>query len=160
MRIARIQRIIIAASLMMLAAPGCEELKDPEVGELQLGCADSDSDPTRPVVFHTDIRPLFDGKVHGTAGCAGCHYESVGSHEGILQTGLNLEKLQDLRRGSSNAPPEAIIVPGKPCSSVLVKKLKGTFSGTRMPKGGPYWDAAKTQLVIDWIAEGALGDDE
>jgi hypothetical protein len=27
-----------------------------------------------------------------------------------------------------------------------------------MPKGGPYWEPDKIQLMIDWIAEGAVAD--
>lgn len=137
---------------------GCEALQ-PETGELRMACVDADSDPGRPVVFRTEIRPLLDGAVADTKGCRSCHYASdtAGTREGFLQTGLDLERLQTLRRGGRNTPPERIVVPGKPCSSALVAKLQGTFGGARMPKGGPYWEPAKIQLVIDWIAEGAQG---
>jgi hypothetical protein len=162
MRVAPSIRLVFTSIVgLAIGGSGCDELEEPLVGELQEAtCADVDSNPAVPVVFHTDIRPLFDGKVAGTAGCETCHYETVGTHEGILLTGLDLEKLQSLRKGGVSTPPSTIVVPGKPCSSALVKKLQGTFTGARMPKGGPYWDEAKIQLVIDWIAEGALGDDE
>ena len=29
-----------------------------------------------------------------------------------------------------------------------------------MPKNGPYWTAEQIQLMVDWIAEGALGANE
>ena len=41
-----------------------------------------------------------------------------------------------------------------------MQKLKGTYGGARMPKGGPYWTAEQIQLMIDWIAEGAIGADD
>jgi hypothetical protein len=149
------------ALLAVVAGAGCDSLQ-PETGDLRMECVDTDSDPTKPVVFKTDIRPLMNGQVAGTKGCKLCHYpnNAAGTREGFLETGLNLETLQSLRRGGRSTPPESIIVPGKPCSSAIVKKLQGTFGSARMPKGGPYWDAAKIQLVIDWIAEGAQGADD
>ncbi len=141
------------------AVAGCDEI-DPKTGELRTACVDVDSNPSEPVDFKTQIRPLLNGQVAGVVGCATCHYESVGTREGFTATGLNLEKLQTLRKGGRNTPPESIVVPGKPCSSALVTKLEGTFGAARMPKGGPYWEAAQIQLVADWIAEGARGEDE
>jgi hypothetical protein len=64
-----------------------------------------------------------------------------------------------VRKGGRNTFDD-IIVPGKPCESALVQKLKGTYGGARMPKGGPYWTAEQLQLMIDWIAEGAIGADD
>ncbi|MDF2695319.1 MAG: hypothetical protein K0S65_3702, partial [Labilithrix sp.] len=134
----------------------------PETGDRRMECVDADSDPSKPVVFKTDIRPLMNGGVAGTKGCKQCHYGSnaAGTREGLLETGLDLEKLQTLRRGGRRTPPDSIVVAGKPCSSAIVKKLQGTFGDARMPKNGPYWDATKIQLVIDWIAEGAQGADD
>ena len=126
-----------------------------------MACIDADSDPSKPVVFATDIRPLLNGDVDGTRGCQGCHYASApGTHEGLLATNLDLEKLRTIRLGGRHTPPGKILVPGKPCSSAIVQKLQGTFGDARMPRGGPYWEPAKIQLVIDWIAEGAQGGDD
>lgn len=138
---------------------GCAALS-PETGDLRAACADEDSDPATRVVFATDIRPLMDGDAPGIRGCRRCHYGSSSDGEGLLETGLDLETLRALRRGGRRSPPDAIVVPGKPCSSVLVQKLQGTFGGARMPKGGPHWDASALQLVSDWIAEGAEGADD
>jgi len=150
--------------MVMLLALGaalgaCKEL-DPETGDLRPACDDADSDPAVAVDFARDIRPLIDGKVQGTKGCLFCHSPEGGTMEGFLATGLNLTKLQTLRKGGRNAPPELILVPGKPCASAIVQKLQGTFTGARMPKNGPFWDPSKIQLVRDWIAEGAQGADE
>lgn len=158
----RAARSALLAALVtsVIAGAGCEELQ-PETGERRMECVDADSDPTKPVVFATDIRPLLDGAVEGTKGCKGCHYgTSTGSREGLLATGLDLEKLRTIRLGGRNTPPGKVVVPGKPCSSAIVQKLQGTFGGGRMPRGGPYWEPAKIQLVIDWIAEGAQGGDD
>ena len=142
------------------AGAGCGELQ-PETGERRMACVDADSNPGTPVVFATDIRPLLDGEVDGTKGCKGCHYgTATGTREGLLQSGLDLEKLRTIRLGGRNTPPDRLVVPGKPCSSAMVQKLQGTFGGARMPKEGPYWEPAKIQLVIDWIAEGAQGGDD
>lgn len=144
--------------LLALGAGACSEL-DPETGDLRPSCSDADSDPARAVDFVRDIRPLIDGKVDGTKGCIGCHSSTSGTMEGFNATGLELTKLQTLRKGGRNTADE-ILVPGKPCSSAIVQKLQGTFGGNRMPKGGPFWDPSKIQLVRDWIAEGAQGADE
>lgn len=146
--------------LLALGAAGgaCKEL-DPETGDLRPSCDDVDSNPAVSVDFVRDIRPLIDNKVEGTKGCIGCHSATGGTMEGFNATGLDLSKLQTLRRGGANTAGR-ILVPGKPCDSAIVQKLQGTFTGGRMPKGGPFWDASKIQLVRDWIAEGAQGADE
>ena len=145
----------------VVGGAGCDEL-DPETAELRMACVDADSDPAKSVVFATDIRPLMNGDVQGIKGCKGCHYagDTAGSREGFLQTNLDLTKLRTIRLGGRNTPPDRIVVAGKPCSSALVQKLQGTFGDARMPRGGPFWEPAQIQLVIDWIAEGARGGDE
>jgi hypothetical protein len=140
-----------------LASASCEAI-DPETGALRPQCNDVDSNPAMAVDFAREIRPLIDNKVPGTHGCLFCHDPNNGSREGFAQTGLDLTKLQSLRKGGSNG---VVIVPGKPCESAIVQKLQGTFNvGARMPKNGPYWGNDKIQLMIDWIAEGAQGADE
>jgi hypothetical protein len=140
-----------------LALASCEAI-DPETGALRPQCQDADSDPQAAVDFARDIRPLISNKVPGTHGCLFCHDPNNGTREGFAQTGLDLTKLQSLRKGGSNG---VVIVPGKPCESAIVQKLQGTFNvGARMPKNGPYWGNDEIQLMIDWIAEGAPGADE
>ncbi|MBX3226341.1 MAG: hypothetical protein KIT84_42840 [Labilithrix sp.] len=149
----------LAIVIAFLALGSCKEL-DPETGDLRATCSDADSNPAVAVDFARDIRPLIDGDVDGTRGCIGCHSSTSGSMEGFVATGLDLSKLQALRQGGRSTPPNLIVVPGKPCDSAIVQKLEGTFTGARMPRGGPFWDATKIQLVRDWIAEGAAGADE
>lgn len=154
----RMLTTVIAVTLVALANGACQEL-DPETGSIRPTCKDVDSNPGVAVDFARDLRPLIDNQVPGTKGCLSCHDPNGGTREGFLKTGLDLSKLQSIRKGASNNP--SIVVPGKPCESVIVQKLQGTYpEGARMPKGGPYWDDAKIQMMIDWIAEGAPGADE
>lgn len=143
---------IVAASSI---TPACSSLQ-PEVGERLAACVDADSNPGAPVDFKTQIRPIMNGDVPGPKACASCHYETRGTKEGLLATQLNLETLLTLKAGGTGTRDD-IVVPGKPCSSAIVQKLRGTYPGARMPKGGPYWAPEQIQLMIDWIAEGAKG---
>jgi len=143
-------------ALTALAAASCSEL-DPKVGDVAVQCVDADSDPARTVDFATQIRPIMNGLPGGPRPCADCHYGSRASHEGLDQTGLDLETLGSLRKGARG---EEVVVPGSPCKSKIVAKLRGTADKARMPKGGPFWSDAQIQLVSDWIAEGAKGDDK
>lgn len=128
---------------------------EPEVGDPLAACVDADSDPAKPVDFKAQIRPIF------AAHCSKCHYHDRGTQEGYLTVHFNLEELGYLRMGGVNTRDD-IVVPGKPCASALVQKIRGTFPiGARMPKNGPpYLSNEDTQLIMDWIAEGAKGDDE
>jgi len=139
-------------------ATSCKEL-DPETGSIQTSCKDVDSNPAATVDFATQIRPLINDREPTTRGCLSCHDQTQGTMEGFIATGLDLSKLQLIRKGDRGTT--SIVVPGKPCESLIVQKLQGVSpSGARMPRGGPFWDDAKIQLMIDWIAEGANGADE
>jgi hypothetical protein len=131
---------------------------EPEVGERLAACVDADSDPNVTVSFKDQIRPLMDGTFATPRPCMDCHYASRGTMEGLAATGFNLETLGTLRKGGRNTFDD-IVVPGQPCKSAIVQKIKGTYADARMPKGGPYWNAGQIQLMIDWIAEGANGAD-
>jgi hypothetical protein len=146
--------IVSALAPSMAACSGLE----PEVGERLVACVDADSDPNATVSFKDKIRPLMDGTFATPRPCADCHYASRGTREGLDATGFNLETLGSLRKGGIHTGGD-IVVPGQPCKSAIVQKLKGTYANARMPKGGPYWDAQQLQLMIDWIAEGANGAD-
>ena len=70
--------------------------------------------------------------------------------------GLDLTSYATLREGGVVSETD-IVVPGRPCDSVLVQKISGSPPfGARMPLGGPpYLSEDEQQLVRDWIAEGA-----
>jgi mono/diheme cytochrome c family protein len=143
-------------SIALSAACGSIE---PEVGERLTACVDADSNPAVTVSFKDQIRPIMAGKVPGPPACGTCHSPQAGTMEGFIATGLDLRTLGGLRKGGRNTFDD-IVVPGHPCQSAVVQKLKGTYGGARMPKGGPYWTAEQLQLMIDWIAEGANGADD
>jgi hypothetical protein len=148
---------IIAAAIAVVMSPACTYF-EPETGDLLPPCVDADSAPGVAVNFHRDIRPIMHGEIGPGRPCANCHYHSEGSHEGIDTAHFDLETLGSLRKGG-NRTGAGVIVPGSPCKSGIVQKVRGTFDGPRMPKGGPYWTDAQIQLLADWIAEGAKGDD-
>ena len=153
-------RLLTIATIALIAAavaiaPACT-LIEPETGERLAQCVDADSNPAVKVSFAKDIRPLIDGSVVGPKPCKNCHYSSGGSKEGLNATGFDLETLGSLRKGGRRTSGD-IIVPGSPCKSAIIQKIRGTYEGARMPKGGPYWTPEQTQLFVDWIAEGALG---
>jgi hypothetical protein len=145
---------IVITCVIFLCACIAEDLV-PDVGAPIAGsCDDADSDPLVVVSFAHDIRPLMD-RESMAAGC-GCHTPTNGTPSGISLGGLDLGSYESLRVGGFNSGAE-VVVPGEPCSSLLVDKLSPTPSwGARMPYDGPpYLTEEEQQLVKDWIAEGA-----
>ncbi len=147
---------LVATVFAVVVTPACA-LIEPEVGDRIPACVDADSDKNKDVDFATQIRPLFDDKVPGTRGCKDCHYKGEGTEVGIQQVQLAMKPLGSARAGGTNSK-DVTIVPFSPCKSVIVQKLRGTFGGARMPKTGPFWGPNEMQLLMDWIAEGAKGD--
>lgn len=155
-----------AALLLAVLAVGCELTYEPDVGLLEAPDAASalddsgadggmtpigkctDSNPIVSVSFSHDIRPVL---AKSPGGCS-CHSSNTTS-------GFNLGSYESLRRGGMNSGTR-IIVPGKPCESILFQKLGlAPPFGARMPYNGPpYFSAAELMLVRDWIAEGALNN--
>ncbi|CAN5716114.1 hypothetical protein BH11MYX3_BH11MYX3_33720 [soil metagenome] len=147
---------------VLVALTACAELGyQPEVGALQPDDPEdvpdggvppsavgrcTDSNPMVSVSFAHDIRPIT---TKSPGGCS-CHASNATS-------GFNLGSYDSLRRGG-NISGTRIIVPGKPCESILLQKLGlAPPYGARMPYNGPpYLSAAELVLVRDWIAEGAL----
>lgn len=155
----------IASLLLVVAGCGLGLDHSPDIGALQAPDAPepgpppddassmpttiarcTDSNPFVSVSFARDIRPLTQ---KSPGGC-NCHNTNTTS-------GFNLGTYEALRRGGTNSGTR-IIVPGKPCDSILVQKLGlAPPYGARMPYNGPpYFSAAELTLVRDWIAEGAL----
>ena len=112
---------------------------------VQPGC--EDSDPTADVSYATDIYAgIFDAEEGPSCSC----------HRRGAPGGFNLGSYINLRSGGNNSGSR-IIVPGKPCDSLLVQKLGfAPPFGARMPYNGPpYLDAVDVRTIMDWIAEGA-----
>lgn len=95
------------------------------------------------VLFARDIAPVI------TAQCINCHGANNASGQ------LGLDTFARLLQGGQGG---AIIVPGKPTDSLLIKKLNGTADGQRMPLRRPPLDAKTMELFETWISEGAKFD--
>ncbi|MDX1963038.1 MAG: c-type cytochrome domain-containing protein [Pirellulales bacterium] len=96
------------------------------------------------VSFSRDIAPIL------TSTCFDCHGEGQGADRG----GLRFNHFRNLLKGGDSG---AIVVPGKPGDSLLIKKLKGT-AGERMPLNRDPLADTQIALVEKWITEGASFD--
>lgn len=139
-----------ALSISLLAACGFE----PDVGGLLAGqCTGEDSNPDVDISYMDVIRPMFD-RPASEGGCGNsCH--SPGG-VGVMLSGFDMSSMPALRRGGQ-ASGGKIVVPGKPCESVLLQKVgPAPATGARMPLSGPpFFDEDDLQKLSDWIAEGA-----
>lgn len=147
MRLRTLPAIAIACSLI-----ACE--LEPDVGEpIAERCSDDDADPANSVSFSRDILPLL---VRPQAGCTPCHDPRTDGAIGFETAGLEVTSRDTLLRGGFNSQT-TIVVPGRPCDSVLYQKLSpGPPFGSRMPLSGPpFFSGLELRLVHDWIAEGA-----
>ena len=95
------------------------------------------------VSFASDIAPVL------VKNCIGCHNAQN------PPANLNLLTTANLFRGGDRGEP---ILPGKPADSLLMKKLKGTAEGARMPQRAKPLDDATIAKVEKWISEGARFD--
>jgi mono/diheme cytochrome c family protein len=95
------------------------------------------------VSFASDIAPII------VKNCIGCHNAQN------PPANLNLLTTANLFRGGDRGDP---ILPGKAADSLLLKKLKGTAEGARMPQRAKPLDDATIAKVETWISEGARFD--
>lgn len=136
--------------LLTLALVSCSSF-EPNVGEqLEEQCSDADSDTAKRVSYASDIRPILEAR------CFFCHSPQGRAPIGIEIGGLDLSRYESMRAGGVVSGTR-IIVPGSPCSSLLIDKIEEypPFGG-RMPLSGPpFLSDDQIQLFADWIAEGA-----
>jgi mono/diheme cytochrome c family protein len=105
---------------------------------LHIRTLESSTSTAGPPTFVGDVLPIFD------ASCTVCHGTLGG------WTGTSYEEA--LNTGASGPT----IIPGDPDNSRLVQSLVGTHpDGVIMPPSGTMSDA-DIQVIIDWIAAGAL----
>lgn len=138
-----------------LAAGGCDIA--PEVGPpIQEACDPGDSDPSTPVSFQEDVLQGIFAKP-GT-GCFECHHPGAANPIGIEIGGLDLSTWENVKKGGGSAAAFPTVVPGDPCASAIVQKVKpGPPFGNRMPRNAPpFLTAIEIRTLSDWIAEGAL----
>lgn len=95
--------------------------------------------------FEKRIRPLLVDR------CEICHSAAKGKSSG----GLSLDTREGWQKGGDSG--SAIIVPGKPEESLLVRAVRYADDGPQMPpkeKGGKLTDA-EIALVVEWVSRGA-----
>lgn len=95
------------------------------------------------VSFAKDIAPIF------VKSCTGCH----GTNR--PRNNFSLNTIEALLRGGDRGEP---VLPGKPADSLLIKKLKGTADGARMPMNQTPLEDAVVAKIEKWIEEGAKFD--
>jgi mono/diheme cytochrome c family protein len=94
-------------------------------------------------IFAEKVRPIL------AARCYACHGPDV------QQNGLRLDSLTALLKGSEGG---RVVVPGKPDSSRLMRRLQAQ-ERPMMPYGGPALSTKEIETIRDWIAAGAPGPD-
>jgi hypothetical protein len=90
--------------------------------------------------FESKIRPSLSSR------CYSCH-------TGLKSGGLRLDSRQDILKGGKDG---AVIVPGHPEDSLLVKAISHTHERIRMPLNGPKLDDETVENFKKWIREGAV----
>lgn len=103
----------------------------PEYEEI-IDNGDGDGDGTVELSYATDIVPLWGQ-------CVGCH-------NGNTPPNLDSNSYTNLLNG--------YVVTGDATASTLYKSLLGTDGVSLMPPGSQ-WSSTKTNLVKDWINQGA-----
>lgn len=96
------------------------------------------------VSFANELAPVL------AESCAGCH--GNGQQNGGQ---FNLSTFEAMLRGGDGGPP---LVPKTPAESLMIRKLKGTASGERMPRGLPPLADDVIAKFEKWIEEGATFD--
>ncbi len=92
-----------------------------------------------PDVFETRIRPLL------AANCYACHAEAA-------MGGLRLDSRAAMLRGGDTG---AVVEPGKPEASTLIKVLQHATGFPAMPKGRAKLPQADIDLLVEWVRAGA-----
>jgi mono/diheme cytochrome c family protein len=126
-----------AANLAQLN-PGDPE---PAMPESQLTVEKATGNET--ISFAVDVAPVF------VENCGGCHFEAQNA-----RGGLTLNRFVDVLRGGDGG---AMIKPGEPDASTLIKRLRGE-GGNRMPVGRDPLSDETINKIAKWIEEGAKFD--
>jgi hypothetical protein len=95
------------------------------------------------VSFAKDIAPIF------VKSCTGCH----GTNQ--PRANFSLNTIEGLLKGGDRGEP---VLPGKPADSLIIKKLKGTADGARMPMNQTPLEDTVVAKIEKWIEEGAKFD--
>lgn len=90
--------------------------------------------PDAQVSFEQDVLPIFETY------CTSCHGN---------QAGLSLETYENVIKGSNHG---AVIIPSNPQRSPLIRLVSSGY----MPYGGPPLSQDQIQVLVNWVASGAL----
>ena len=101
------------------------------------GVCDGDGS-TCNISYSSTIQPIFTNK------CTNCHGTSGG---------LTLTSYSGLMNGGNSGD---VVISENGSESRLIQKLRGTASGSQMPKGENPLDATIINIIKTWIDEGAL----
>jgi len=89
---------------------------------------------------YTEVAKIFDLR------CVSCHSGARAPE------GLRLDSYKNVMAGGKDG---AVIVPGKPAESKLLKHIRGDLK-PRMPKNGPPWlTDIQVDVIQRWISAGA-----
>ena len=113
-----------------------EPAADPEEADAPAEEAPAE-EPAAAVSFSADVQPILDSR------CANCH----GGER--VEGGFILLTYAELMAGGDKGPS---IIPGDATNSLLAQLIESQ----KMPKRGPNLTPAQTQIIIDWINQGAL----
>jgi mono/diheme cytochrome c family protein len=111
---------------------------------LQLGNVGAQEDASKPEYYTTKVRPIF------AANCATCHLGE--NHRG----GLSLETRESMLKGGHDG---AVIVPGDPANSLLVKLIRHEGPADDpmpMPPSKPKISDEDIAVVTAWVKAGAV----
>ncbi len=109
-----------------------------------ISCSDFGTNPKEKqnsgeISYKNDIQPILN------ASCINCHGNNGG---------LSVGTYNNLMKGTSNNGPVIIVNNGS--ESLIVKKLQGVASGSRMPpEPASKWSESKIETIKIWIDQGA-----
>ncbi|MCB2178589.1 hypothetical protein KQH61_04155 [bacterium] len=98
---------------------------------------DQSSAVTATVSFATDVLPIFESR------CIQCHGGDKTEGDLVLLT------YAQMMEGGEDGQ---VVIPGDADNSLLAQLI----IDQKMPKRGPKLTPAQTQIIVDWINEGAL----
>jgi hypothetical protein len=93
------------------------------------------------ISYSARVNPVFQST------CIGCHGGTAG---------LFVDTHAHLMSGTSINGP--VVLPGNGEGSYLIRKLRGTAPGSRMPQGGPYLQDEAINKISTWIQQGAANN--
>ena len=137
--VATLRKFIVLASLTSAFAIGVHENSGAQTATSFTGA--TQPDPSKIQFFEKHIRPLLIAK------CYECHSHETGESDGDLF----LDSAAGMQKGGSRG---AVLVPGKPDQSLLMRVINYRDRNLQMPPSGKLADS-EIELLRVWIESGA-----